>query len=304
MMKREFIKRLPLKPYQLKKVATMTLPEIRSLFLQKLNHLYPETEILSFFHLLLEHHFGTRKVDLALDPELMRKEWPEDVFLEALRELEQERPIQYIIGSTEFAGMTFRIDENVLIPRPETEELVTWILETADDKPPLRILDIGTGSGCIPISLALKLPEAEIHALDISEGALELARENARSLGAHVNFFELDILTAQDIADHYDLIISNPPYVRLSEKNEMRGNVLKHEPDLALFVNDDDPLLFYRKIASLSKESLNENGMLFFEINENLSEQTCKILSDLNFRDIEVRKDIYGKNRMIRAFKK
>ncbi len=304
MMKREFIKRLPLKPYHRKKVATMTLPEIKSLFLQKLKHLYPETEIHSFFHLLLEHHFGTRKVDLALDPELMSKQWPEDVFLEALGELEQERPIQYIIGSTDFAGMTFRTNENVLIPRPETEELVWWILETVEDKPHLKILDIGTGSGCIPISLALKLPQAEVHALDISKGALELAGHNAERLGAQVNFFELDILTAQSLADNYDVIVSNPPYVRLSEKNEMRGNVLRHEPDLALFVNDEDPLLFYRKIASLSKESLNENGILFFEINENLSKQTCKILSDLNFRDIEVRKDIYGKNRMIRAFKK
>ena len=303
-MKREFIKRLPLKPYHRKKVATMTLPEIKSLFLQKLNRLYPETEILSFFHLLLEHHFGTRKVDLALEPELMRKEWPDGLFLEALRELEEERPIQYIIGSAEFAGMKFMTNENVLIPRPETEELVWWILETKDIKPPFKILDIGTGSGCIPISLALKLPGAEVHALDVSEGALELAGENAQRLGADVNFFKLDILTAENLTDHYDVIVSNPPYVRLSEKNEMRGNVLRHEPDLALFVHDEDPLLFYRKIASLSREALNENGMLFFEINESLSEQTQEILSELSFRNIEVRKDIYGKNRMIRAFKK
>jgi release factor glutamine methyltransferase len=303
-MKSEFIKRLPLKPYHSKKVATMTLPEIKRLFLEKLNHLYPETEIHSFFHLLLEHHFGTRKVDLALEPELLRKEWPGDVFLDGLAELEQERPIQYIIGSTEFAGMTFRANENVLIPRPETEELVWWILETVDDKPSLKILDIGTGSGCIPVSLALKLPGAEVHALDVSKEALELASDNALRLGAEVNFFELDILTAENLTDHYDVMVSNPPYVRLSEKNEMRGNVLKYEPDLALFVNDEDPLLFYRRIASLGRDSLNENGMLFFEINENLSEKTQELLSDLNFRDIEVKKDIYGKNRMIRAFKK
>lgn len=282
----------------------MTLPEIKNLFLQKLDPLYPETEILSFFYLLLEHHFGTKKVDLALEPELMRKEWPGEHFIEALDQLLEERPIQYITGHAEFAGHVFKVNENVLIPRPETEELVQWMLESIDRNHPVKILDIGTGSGCIPITLALKLPGAEVHALDVSEDALGLARENAQRLDARVRFFKLDILSAESLVEDYDVIVSNPPYVRMSEKNEMRGNVLKHEPDLALFVKDEDPLIFYRRIAELSSEALTENGMLFFEINENLSESTQDILSRLSYRNIETRKDIYGKNRMIRAFKK
>lgn len=282
----------------------MTLPEIKNLFLQKLETLYPETEILSFFYLLLEHHFGTKKIDLALEPELMRKEWPEKRFSEALHQLLEERPIQYVVGHAEFAGLKFKVNENVLIPRSETEELVAWMLETIDRSQPLRILDIGTGSGCIPITLSLQIPSAEIHAVDISEKALELARENAQRLGAEVRFFNLDILTVESLAENYDVIVSNPPYVRLSEKNEMRGNVLKHEPDLALYVRDEDPLLFYRKIAALGKGALTENGMFFFEINENLAEPTGEALSNLNYQSIEVRKDIYGKNRMIRAIKK
>ena len=282
----------------------MTLPEIKNLFLQKLDTLYPETEILSFFYLLLEHHFGTKKIDLALEPELMRKEWPEKRFSEALHQLLEERPIQYVVGHAEFAGLKFKVNENVLIPRPETEELVAWMLETIDRSQPLRILDIGTGSGCIPITLSLQIPSAEIHAVDISEKALELARENAQRLGAEVRFFNLDILTVESLAENYDVIVSNPPYVRLSEKNQMRGNVLKHEPDLALYVRDEDPLLFYRKIAALGKGALTENGMFFFEINENLAEPTGEALSNLNYQSIEVRKDIYGKNRMIRAIKK
>ena len=282
----------------------MTLPEIKNLFLKKLDSLYPETEILSFFYLLLEHHFGTKRIDLALEPELMRKKWPEKRFLEALGQLLEERPIQYVLGHAEFAGLKFKVNENVLIPRPETEELVEWMLEAIDRSQPLRILDIGTGSGCIPITLSLQIPSAEIHAVDISEEALELARENARRLGAKVRFINLDILTVESLAENYDVIVSNPPYVRLSEKNEMRGNVLKHEPDLALFVHDEDPLLFYRKIAALGMGALTENGMLFFEINENLAEPAREALSNLSYQSIEVRKDIYGKNRMIRAIKK
>ena len=282
----------------------MTLPEIKNLFLQKLDSLYPETEILSFFYLLLEHHFGTKKIELALEPKLMRRKWPEKRFLEALGQLLEERPIQYVVGHAEFAGLKFKVNENVLIPRPETEELVAWMLESIDRSQPLRILDIGTGSGCIPITLSLQIPSAEIHAVDISGEALELARENAQRLGAEVRFFNLDILTVESLAENYDVIVSNPPYVRLSEKNEMRGNVLKHEPDLALYVQDEDPLLFYRKIAALGKGALTENGMLFFEINENLAEPARETLSNLSYQSIEVRKDIYGKNRMIRAIKK
>ena len=282
----------------------MTLPEIKSLYLQKLERLYPETEIDSFFHLLLEHHFQTKKIDLALEPELMRKKWPKEKFIEGLELLLDERPIQYITGIAEFAGLKFKVDENVLIPRPETEELVDWIVETIESKREVRILDIGTGSGCIPITLSLMLPGAEVHALDVSKGALDLAKENARVLGARVRFFRLDVLKAGNLDEEYDLIVSNPPYIRESEKSGMRGNVLKHEPDIALFVEDEDPLLFYRKIAALGRNALADNGLLFFEINENLAGPTLEILEEQSYRNMEVKKDIYGKDRMIRAFKK
>lgn len=281
----------------------MTLPEIKNLFHEKLDSLYPETEIDSFFYLLLEQYSGTKKLDLALNPELRKKEWPQEKFLEALNQLLEERPIQYILGRTEFAGHSFLVNENVLIPRPETEELIEWVLQSTDSNQSIKILDIGTGSGCIPICLAMKMPKAEIHALDISAKALELAEENARNLKANVRFFEQDILETHKL-DTYDVIISNPPYVRISEKKQMRGNVLKHEPDLALYVQDEDPLLFYRKIAALGQESLSDKGMLFFEINENLARPTSEILSENDYQNIEIKKDIYGKNRMIRAFKK
>ena len=289
----------------------MTIPEIKSLYLKKLSQLYPETEINTFFHLLLEEHFGIKRIDLALKPDLLNKDWSPQVFEEALSQLVEEKPIQYVLGKTEFAGMVFQVNEYVLIPRPETEELVQWILDSlATNKTveipenPLRILDIGTGSGCIPITLALGMPNAEVHALDVSKKALEVVRDNALSLGAKVRFFEMDVLTSEQLPEKYDVIVSNPPYVRMSEKSQMRGNVLKHEPELALFVKSEDPLLFYRKIGSLGREALRDNGMLFFEINENLAEQTFEILTDLSYQRIEIRKDIYGKDRMIRAFKK
>ena len=195
----------------------MTIPEIKSLYLQKLSHLYPETEINSFFNLLLENHFGIKRIDLALRPDLLNKDWPNQVFEETLSQLIEEKPIQYVLGKTEFAGMTFIVNEHVLIPRPETEELVQWILDhlapdSSNEIPnnQLRILDIGTGSGCIPITLALSMPYAEVHAIDISKKALEVARENASNLGAPVRFIEMDILAADRLPETYDVMVSNP----------------------------------------------------------------------------------------------
>ena len=282
----------------------MTLPEIKSLFLKNLKHLYPEAEIISFFHMALEHYFSVQRVDLALQPELMRKEWAGKKLVEVLDELAREKPIQYILGTAEFAGMRYRVDKNVLIPRPETEELVYWIIDTLNARKHSKILDIGCGSGCSPVTLALKLPLAEVHALDVSTKALEIARYNAENLNATVQFERINILEADRLDEMYEVIVSNPPYVRFSEKSLMRGNVLKHEPEIALFVNDEDPLLFYRNIASLAKDGLKSNGILFFEINEELAESTCQILEAFEFQNIEVRKDIYGRDRMIRAFKK
>jgi release factor glutamine methyltransferase len=228
--------------------------------------------------------------------------------------LKKEKPIQYILGETEFYGLPFLVNVNTLIPRPETEELVEWIIKSTNyeiQSTKLRILDIGTGSGCIAISLAKNIPNAEVSAIDVSEKALATAKKNAEINKIVVNFINVDILKINDLAElptsnfqlptQFDIIVSNPPYVRNLEKAEIKPNVLEYEPHLALFVEDTDALLFYRKIANLAKENLSENGQLFFEINQYLGKETVELLEDLGFKNIELKKDIYGNDRMIRS---
>ena len=282
----------------------MTLPQIKNKFLEELKALYPATEIESFFQLLLEDQFGIKRINMALNPELQKQQWNAQPFEEALVQLLQERPIQYILGKTEFAGMTFCVDESVLIPRPETEELVRWIADSARELSSPEILDIGTGSGCIPIALAKMLPDAKIQALDVSAAALATARKNAQRLKARVNFFKHDILSPRNLGQNYTVMVSNPPYVRKSEMVLMRGNVARYEPEGALFVSDEDPLQFYRRIGEHGLVSLNRGGLLFFEINECLANKTVELLSEMGYSDVKVRKDIYDKDRMIRAVKK
>ena len=221
-----------------------------------------------------------------------------------LERLKNEEPIQYIIGTTEFYGFPFLVDKNTLIPRPETEELVEWILlevEKIKNPKPLHLLDIGTGTGCIPISLAKNLPTANISAIDVSKNALKIASKNAKENNVNVDFIEIDILETETLNKQFDIIISNPPYVRELEKVEIQNNVLQNEPHLALFVSDDNPLIFYNKIADLAKQHLTKDGLLFFEINQYLGEETVKILSEKGFKNIELRKDMSGNDRMIRA---
>jgi release factor glutamine methyltransferase len=235
----------------------------------------------------------------------------------ALKRLKNEEPIQYIIGATEFYGFPFLVDKSTLIPRPETEELVEWILlETAKLQSDqvlksLQILDIGTGSGCIPISLAKNLPAATISAIDISADALKIAIKNATLNKVKVDFIEgnvLDLYAFNEILKQkpynqvkFDIIVSNPPYVRELEKIEIQNNVLLNEPHLALFVSDENPLLFYDKIADIAKQHLSKNGLLFFEINQYLGEETIKILAEKGFKNIKLRKDLFGNDRMIKA---
>lgn len=276
----------------------MTLKEIRMKFKEPLEPLYGADETDSFFRLLLEFRHGMKRVDFALDPE--KQIAADDVIFwnEAKDALLRQQPIQYIIGETTFLGRRFFVDSSVLIPRPETEELVNWIVTEAH--PEARILDIGTGSGAIAVSLALEIALARVTALDVSSAALETARKNAEANKAKVAFRETDILTATHVGS-FDIIVSNPPYVRLSEKEMMKDNVLVHEPHLALFVGDDDPLLFYRKITDLAKNALAPGGRLYFEINQYLGEETVQILEAAGFTDIELRKDIYGNDRMLRG---
>jgi release factor glutamine methyltransferase len=227
-------------------------------------------------------------------------------------ELKNQRPIQYILGETTFYGLSFLVNENTLIPRPETEELVELIIESTNYElrnTKLKVLDIGTGSGCIAISLAKHLPTSEVYAIDVSEEALVTAKKNAELNKVAIDFIStniLDVVTLSAVAGldkQFDIIVSNPPYVRNLEKSEIKPNVLEYEPHLALFVDDIDPLLFYRKIAELAIKNLNPNGKLYFEINQYLGKETIKLLEDFGFRNVELKKDIYGNDRMLRATK-
>ena len=284
----------------------MTLLELRSKFLVDLKEFYPKTEILSFYFLLIEHHLGLKKVDISLLPEKKLRAKQSDVLLSALQRLKKEEPIQYIIGETAFYGLTFKADPHVLIPRPETEELVNWIINDSSRSQHLRILDIGTGSGCIAISLAKYLPNAEVYALDISNKALQVAEQNAKLNKVAIHLIEQDILGSKAFLEHenelkFDIIVSNPPYVRESEKVAIKKNVLAFEPHSALFVNDLNPILFYEAIGNFSKKHLKKDGKLFFEINQYLSNEITQFLEKNGFIQIELRKDLFGNDRMVKA---
>jgi release factor glutamine methyltransferase len=218
------------------------------------------------------------------------------------RLLDQE-PIQYVLGQADFCGRTFMVNEHVLIPRPETEELCRWI-NSQDACPRVRLLDIGTGSGCIAITLAAMYPKAEVTAWDISPEALEVARENAKRTHVHVSFEQVDALNlphSSFLTSHFSLIVSNPPYICNKERACMEANVLEHEPHTALFVPDDDPLLFYRAIAQYGQTALEPRGWLYFEINPLYAQPLYDMLRMMSYHDIELNLDQYGKQRMIRA---
>ena len=286
----------------------MLLKNYKTTFLQELSSLYEEQEIESFFYIILEKLHGLKRIDLALNPQTVMdgahlKQWKNIV-----SELKKQRPVQYILGETTFYGLLFLVNENTLIPRPETEELVELIIESTNYElrnTKLKVLDIGTGSGCIAISLAKHLPTSEVYAIDVSEEALVTAKKNAELNKVAIDFIStniLDVVTLSAVAGldkQFDIIVSNPPYVRNLEKDEIKPNVLEYEPHLALFVDDIDPLLFYRKIAELAIKNLNPNGKLYFEINQYLGKETIKLLEDFGFRNVELKKDIYGNDRII-----
>ena len=284
----------------------MLLKEYKSTFLKELSPLYDEKEIESFFYIVLEHFHNKKRIDLALNPKMEMDALQLSRWRNVLDELKKEKPIQYIIGETEFYGLSFLVNENTLIPRPETEELVEWIeVESRKLKvESLKILDIGSGSGCIAISLAKNLKNAQVFAIDVSEKALNIAKKNAEINKVNVDFICADVLkllTFDFQLSTFDIIVSNPPYVRNLEKAEIKPNVLEYEPHLALFVDDHDALLFYRKIAQLAKENLTENGQLYFEINQYLGKETVELLENLEFKNIILKKDIYGNDRMIKC---
>ncbi|MDI5893403.1 peptide chain release factor N(5)-glutamine methyltransferase [Flavobacterium algoritolerans] len=278
------------------------IKEYRTQFIQELTPIYDAGEAESFFYLILEEKHQLKRIDLALHPDLVFSEAEMVVWNSILEQLKQEIPVQYLLGKTSFYGLDFEVNENVLIPRPETEELVEWILESQKSKVEsqnIRILDIGTGSGCIAISLAKNIPNAAVFAIDVSEKALATAKKNAERNAVEVTFINQNILETEDLRQQFDIIVSNPPYVRNLEKEEIKKNVLDNEPHLALFVEDNDALIFYKKIAELAQKNLSENGQLYFEINQYLGKETVDLLEKMNFKNIELRKDIYGNDRMI-----
>lgn len=284
----------------------MTLKEFRNHFKNELSEVYPTTEIESFFFLLIEEYLGLQRIDTVLKPDFKIDEAKLSTLNKVLKRLKKQEPIQYIIGKTEFYGYPFFVNENTLIPRPETEELVEWIINEVENShlaknKKLNILDIGTGSGCIPIALAKNLKNATISAIDVSSEALKMAKKNAEFNKVNINFIEKDILTANNLSESYDIIVSNPPYVRELEKVEIQNNVLENEPHLALFVSDDDPLIFYDKIAELAKTHLTKNGILFFEINQYLGLETVRILKEKAYKNIVLKKDLFKNDRMIKA---
>ncbi|MEP6803647.1 MAG: peptide chain release factor N(5)-glutamine methyltransferase [Flavobacterium sp.] len=280
----------------------MRIKQYRTQFIKELSPFYDAYEAESFFYLILEDKHKLRQIDLALNHELTFSESDFVVWDSFLTELKKEVPIQYLLGKTHFYGLDFEVNENVLIPRPETEELVEWIIKEnskIDTSKKIKILDIGTGSGCIAISLAKNIPNAEVYGIDVSKKAIETAKRNAINNKTGVTFMLQNILETEALKFDFDIIVSNPPYVRNLEKEEIKKNVLDYEPHLALFVDDNDALIFYRKIADLAQNNLLENGQLYFEINQYLGDETRELLEKMDFKNIELRRDIYDNDRMI-----
>ena len=282
----------------------MKLSQLKINFTTQLQGVYDREEIHSFFYILCDFflQYSRFEVSMALDTVVSAKNIT--AFEMALLRLKKQQPIQYIVGHTEFYGLTFKVNKHTLIPRPETEQLVDWIISNHKDQGSgLEILDIGTGSGCIAIALAKNLSKASISGLDISEKALEVAQENAIKNQVLVSFCQKDILQTTALEKKYDVVVSNPPYVRQLEKKAMSANVLDYEPGGALFVPNEDPLLFYRKIAQLALVSLQEKGWLYFEINEYLSNEMDALLNEIGFVNIEIKKDFRAVPRMIKCQK-
>lgn len=282
----------------------MTIQEAYKTLLFQLYEIYDNRESANITNLVIEHVTGLSKIDRIVN---------KDFHLSAIQQTNLEIitqkllnfiPVQYAVQQCWFYGLAFYVDEHVLIPRPETEELTEWIITDvkANQQNKIKILDIGTGSGCISIALKNKMPEVDISSIDVSDKALAVAQKNAASLNTVIDFKQLDFLEENNWLnlDCFDVVVSNPPYIKKSEKEQMHDNVLRHEPHLALFVDNDDALLFYRKIAQFGKKHLNSNGCIYVEINETLGDETKKCFEKFGYR-VELKKDLQGKNRMLKA---
>lgn len=283
----------------------MQLKTLKTNCLQSLSGVYPDQELQSFFYILCEHFLKLKRIDLSLNPNRIITETEQLNFETSISRLLNNEPIQYIIEETEFYGLPFNVNESTLIPRPETEELVDWIVKDFEhDTREKKILDIGTGTGCIAVSLAKTLSGNKVIALDVSREALLVAKNNAAINNVELQYIEVNVLDEPNkLPNGLDIIVSNPPYVRHLEKTQMQPNVLNNEPHLALFVSDANPLVFYSAISKFAKKSLNLGGALYFEINEYLGNEMIELLKNEGFSNIELRQDFFGKDRMIKALK-
>ena len=280
---------------------------------QRLTPLYDAGEAKAIVRLVLDECYGLSWADV-LGGKVSELSANDQTELEKIMlRLEKGEPVQYIIGVADFCGRQFHVEPGVLIPRPETEELCRMVIEEREisqkgQSPLCEILDIGTGSGCIAITLALELPDAKVTAWDISDEALRIADDNAKSLGANVTFEHCDVLdsslfTLDSSLSSWDLIVSNPPYIQPIECDEMAKNVLDYEPQIALFAPEDNPIVFYQRIGDYAWQHLNPGGLLFFELNPLTADQVCDTLRTTGFMEIEIRKDQFGKNRFLKAMK-
>ena len=277
-----------------------TFPYIK----EKLQDYYPESEIKSFYYLIMESVCRLDKQSVLLGKDTQISPDEKQCIEKIIEDLKKFRPIQYILGKTEFYGLSFKVNEQVLIPRPETEELVERVMDGCKVRGTgYGVLDVGTGSGCIAVTLAKFLPEAEVYALDISEKALEIASENARNNQVNVQFFRHDIFEdwPEYLPEQWDIIVSNPPYVTPEEKINISKNVLDYEPHQALFVPQEKPLLFYERIADISRKHLKENGQLYFETSAIHGKEAMEMLKEKGFGSVRLFQDMAGRDRVLRG---
>ena len=284
------------------KTSSNLVRDCRRYYASELEKIYGSDESDALIMILLEHYFSIDRVKIAMDPELRLSESEMLTLHFAVKELLKNKPVQYVLGETEFCGMRFLVNENVLIPRPETEELVNQLVSCSVSQS--AVLDIGTGSGCIAISLAKLLKDSVVTAVDVSEKALEVAKKNAEANGVNVQFVLDDILNPQNpelVENQYDIVVSNPPYVCENEKSEMRANVLDYEPSSALFVSDNDPLIFYRKILEFTQKALKPDGEVWFEINEKFGTEMKDLCLEKGYKNVEIIKDFRERDRILKA---
>jgi release factor glutamine methyltransferase len=286
------------------KVPSNNLRVVREYYQNLLEPLYGKQESVQLLLILFKHFFGYDRSQLALQPDLKLSESELLKVHFAVKDLLRHKPIQYITGESEFMGYGFLVKPGVLIPRPETEEMVDMIIKRFQNRSPLSIWDLGTGSGCIAVSLALSLPQAKVKAFDLSEEAISLTKLNAQRLNVDISLQQTDILELRPTErKKIDVIVSNPPYVRQSERHHMQKNVLDFEPDMALFVSDEDPLIFNQAVANIGDKVLAKDGELWLEINEALGKETAALIENTGFKKVQIHQDFSGRDRFVSAVK-